>query len=919
MKRIILIVALLSLLASPSWATVYWISPSGNDSNGCTSVDSTSTSVDPGVYKASVASAYGCLTSGSTDILHAKAGTYSVANSQLNSPSPVKSGISNTQRLTIEGEGVGVTIFQRATWFWGNVTHRFVTFKDFSMDGQSTAAGFMPGFNGCSDIIIQRVHIHHNDGNHGLHGKCDLMIVRDSELNNNGQTGTNQVHNIYDSGDDNTFINVYVHDAVGGYGIQCYGGNDGAPIQADRCKIHNSRVQNNANGGIVLDGNGSEVRRSLVTGNGSNGGIVCGYTEGASGCINALFDNNVVYNNSGHGIDIGKFGGGTSSTARNKLVIANGGTEINVNGGVTGVTLSNNACTAGESCGATGKLTIAAITDCTVSTSDFTHKSGSSCINQGVAISGLLANGLPDIGAFESISTPTTAVASGNVVDVTMPMSLNVPIAPATGQTTWVVKFSGVARTTVSAGKLSPTDTVVRIQYDGAACSGSDTMTVDFTSGNVTDSANIGGTLTQKVFSFTGLAVDESGCGGTPPDPPSGPYIVYHLNDGSGTDVDDSSGNDNHGTTSGSPAWVTGSLDGALDFAAGVDDQINVPFGSGVDPTSQSVTACILVAPDSPSTTDIYMGVPLGSGQRGYLGIVDGTWSIGIQNSPFTANSDFPVQDGYSFPCIVWDAVTDKASLWVNAVKGTTENGTNGASIKPYTSHTFAGNFTVGKANGFGDEPGGVIDEVFFYQTALEQSDMTDLYQSLIPPPPPSTGTRKQNGRQFQRPYKKAGAPENLRPVNEDAQVVQGGAVDVILQIDCTGNDCDDFGPRLYRSIDGGGTYAQVNDTCGVVCFRGSASSSDLVTEGVDECLSGALTDVPGPTNVTSAAVPNVSLSEDHCTVIRFKLRLGSEATVGQEIYLKLFDQNGNEFEDSAVPALGAKITVKEVGNGAGR
>ena len=116
-----------------------------------------------------------------------------------------------------------------------------------------------------------------------------------------------------------------------------------------------------------------------------------------------------------------------------------------------------------------------------------------------------------------------------------------------------------------------------------------------------------------------------------------------------------------------------GSLDGALDFADLTNNYLTAPYGSGVNPSSQSLTLCALVAPDatSYSTERILFGAPIGTNQRAYLGIIDGTWSIGVQSSFFATNNDFPVQSGYSFPCLVFDAATDKATLWVYLIRMT--------------------------------------------------------------------------------------------------------------------------------------------------------------------------------------------------------------------------------------------------------
>jgi hypothetical protein len=263
--------------------------------------------------------------------------------------------------------------------------------------------------------------------------------------------------------------------------------------------------------------------------------------------------------------------------------------------------------------------------------------------------------------------------------------------------------------------------------------------------------------------------------------------------------------------------------------------------------------------------------------------------------------------------------VADTVTLAVNGVKGTSTSG-NGASVKSMTSFTWAGNWTFGKRSGNSTQfsPGGVIDEIFVYEFVLSQQELTDLYESLVTVSPPPVGTRQQKGDKFQRTYKNpSGTVDDIKTLNSDVTVTQGGAIDWLVQMNCTGAACDAFGSRVYRSIDGGATYAQVNDLCGIICFRGVSSDDDLVTAATTGCLTGALTPVDGVTNSTSAAIPTITLAQNECTTIRYKFTIATDATIGQDIYLKLKDQNNNDFESSAEPtALGAKLTV--VGPSAG-
>lgn len=662
----------------------------------------------------------------------------------------------------------------------------------------------------------------------------------------------------------------------------------GALALAARTQIYNN---------IIYNSNGKTVGSSL------NNGIIGMANSGA--VTDSRIYNNTIYNvvDGGWAIGIGAEVG-TGHEVRNNIAYQTGGISIGAGRG----TASNNLTTDPSFVNAAG--------------ADFSLTSGSPAINAGTTTglpTGRFSNGLPDQGAHETF-VPTLAQATGNNIDITLGMSGYVPVQVTTAG--WTVNNG---RTVTSAVRLPSSDSIVRLTFSGAPCASSETWTVSYTPGATTDSALIGGAIgnkNQRLNAITNLSVNASACtGGGGGSPPANSGIIYDMNSISGTNVPDTSGNANHGTTTGSPTVVTGLIDDALSFADGVDDFITAPHGSGIDPTTQSGTYCILVSPDSTTDARTYMGTPFGTNQRFFLSTISGTWAFGIQGSTIGQNNDFPVSSGWQFPCIEFNATTDKATLIVNATRGTTENGTTGASIKPYTSYTFAGNLTIGKANGFvtSVSPGGDIDHFVYYPNVLTQQEMTELYQSLIPPPPPpESSVRKQAAHQWERPYYKGGVAEALRVVNGDAQVMRGGFVDLVVQIDCEDDDCPSFSPRLYRSIDDGATYSQVNDLCGVTCFRGDSSDPDLVRGTVECCLTGALTENDGPTNFTTAAVPSVTLSQDHSFTLRYKLKVDSSATPGQVIYFKVFDQNGNALEGAYTPTLGAKLTVKDYSNGGG-
>jgi hypothetical protein len=216
----------------------------------------------------------------------------------------------------------------------------------------------------------------------------------------------------------------YHHNA--NLGMQCYNSHSTSDGRADRCTVRYSLIEDNVNSGVALEGNDDVFAYNVVRNNGASG-VLAGY--GGANRIRIL--NNAIYNNGGtSGVSLGA--GGSIPLAdpvvSNNLIFGHG-TEITNPAYVTGETLSYNACAAADSCGSTGKLTIAAVTDCLVSTTTPVQKSGSTCIDAGTNV-GLAYNGAaPDIGATESISCASGAV-TGNALDIQCSMALNTPNCP---------------------------------------------------------------------------------------------------------------------------------------------------------------------------------------------------------------------------------------------------------------------------------------------------------------------------------------------------------------------------------------------------------------------------------------------------------------------------------------------------------
>jgi hypothetical protein len=617
---------------------------------------------------------------------------------------------------------------------------------------------------------------------------------------------------------------------------------------------------------------------------------------------------------------------GTQTTVKNNYSYSTGNSTgfITDSGAAenTNYTQSGNRCNAGGdvTCSATATNPLFVNGPSTYSaTIDLTLTSTSPVIGVGLVNEYADNGAAPEAGAHETLGGYSSATANESHIDVTIAMDLNVPLLPASGMTGWTVKVNAVSRTVLSAAKLTGTDSVVRITFDGAVCAGGETWTVSYSgSGNVTDSALIGGTSNQPMFAFTDQAVTNN-CGSAPPPDPETPYFHLTLDDGSSgttpTTAEDESANNEDGTLTNGPTWVTGKLGSAVQFADQGDDYIAVAHGSGVNPSTQSITVCMGVKMDAglEAATRTFFGASLGTNQRFYLSNITGTWSMAIQSSQATSNSDFPVTAGWHYLCLVMNSGTDVATLYVDGVAGT-----GAQSVKSYTSYTFASDVTFGRANSFGDSvSGGVtIDEPRWYNAALSQANIDDLIEIWEQTSPTPTGTYEQKTHKWQRLRKTgAGAAEDFT-ISGTANgitisVVPGGAVELVTQIDCTAADCDPSGLKLYYNVNSG-TFIPLPDEFATdnVAFYGTTSDPDVVSGTVTCCLTGALTANDGSTQLTASAVPVFDIAQNASFVRRSVIKFDTDVTVGNTYCFKEYHQTDVALNGGYTPSAGACLTI---------
>jgi hypothetical protein len=560
----------------------------------------------------------------------------------------------------------------------------------------------------------------------------------------------------------------------------------------------------------------------------------------------------------------------------------------------------------------------------------------SAAINAGTAVTGITCNGTCDIGAYETFGFSSASIDT-NVMDVQLGMSVNTPLLPSSGITGFTVSCSGSgcgAPVVADAALKAGTDSVVRLTISGItgnACAVGQTWTVSYSGGNVTDSANIGGTY-QPLLAFSGQSVTDV-CTGSGTTPPSGGLeIHYKFDDGSSgatptTAADEVDTDD--GTLTGGATWTTGHDGNAVNFDLDTNDTVTVPYGSGVNPSTQSLSVCMGVLPDANAigTNRNLFGSPIGTNQRFYLSWdsngVAATWGMGVQSSGSSSvtPTEFAVTAAWTRVCMVFNSSTDTATLWVNGVKGAV----SGASVKTYTSfYTLSGNVVIGTISGVSTSTAGAaIDEFKLYTAALTDQEVADDYAAWEPASPTPTGTYSQVGHQWQLVRKKVDlTAQDYGAASATVPVVVGGAISLVTQIDCTVANCDPSGLRLYYSCaacDTAGAWLPVPDVASGdgVSFFGNNADSDFVTGTVECCLSGALTENDGTTQLTASAVPIFDIGQDASFVRRSIIRFASSVTAGRTYCFKEYHQTDIAM-DSYTPSGGACVTISSMSAGVG-
>lgn len=919
--------AVLALVISPlsAQAARYWVDPSGSDATACASV---SGDADPGVYRATPAGGIACLASG--DRLTIKSGVYTGSTATING---VPSGTFGLPTI-IEGDPGSQqscailhscpTIIRRSgTSTTYPLDTNYVTIRKLDFDAVLAPTVGPIRVGGVShDWVFEDVEAH-NGTSSGINGillepRVSFVTVMRANVHHNGAGGVG--HGGYFSGDDITVANSWFHDNSN-TGFQCYNVHATSDGRPDRCHIYGTVIENNGFSGVIIEGNDSRVHHNIVRNNGASG-VVTGYGGGA---LRTQIYNNVIYNNLGtYGVNIGNFGVGSDANVKNNIIIGHS-TEVTVGASSTGVTVSHNACLAGDACGTTGKLTVTSVADIWTNPAgnDFTVTAGSPTINAGTDVGLAKCGSAPEIGPFEACGVVSASI-TGSTVDVTMENVF--PPLQVVGASGWIVGCTPNpdacgTPSVLTANLLTDTAAIVRLSVTGIAntnCTTGQTWTVSFNAavGTMLDSMQMMGTQNQAVHSFSAQAVINNCTGAGGGDPPAGAYIYYTMNG----NANDSSGGNRHATTSG-VSFAAAKYAQGMQTNPNQNDYAELPYLAGVNPTTQSLTIAygVYVPPSDLGVFRYVGGVPLGTDQRMYvMRNASNNWRMGVRADPASMATEFAVHSGWTHVCQTMDASTDTATLWIDGVQGAAA----GASVQTYTSYTFAGNYRIGLPDGRNSAQGGdhLYDEFRLYQSVVS---CADLYTAWEPPTSSWTGTISTvSTRMHGAKTDWLGAVTPQAAVDTNIAIAPSGAFTYAGQIDCTVADCTAISYKLYytcAACPSAGASLVVPDTAtsDEIAMFGSMSESGLLTGAHGTNLSGALTHLNGTTLQTSTAAAGPDLAQNNSTVHRAIVRVTTAATIGRQYCFKWREQSGLAL-DSYTPSGGLCVTVGTPGAAAG-
>lgn len=867
-----LIAVLFWLMASPAWSATYYVATDGSNSND---------GLTEATPKLTVAHTVSLLVAGDTALV--KNGTYNEGvirfsrSGTASAPITLKNFPGHAPKIVFiqpDSPTFDRIFIQSASG--ANVAIGWIVISGLELTGGHDGIKYQ----NLHDSEISHNHIHDN-GFMGVLGIGGLRVTfKRNIIHHNGRfaacaAGTStlciQDHGLYVHGQNYVITNnvFYWHK---GFGIQ----QNGSSTSTYSASVHAGPEFAGAQNWVVSDNTFaySEPRGGYV--------IWGGNCDGLRLENNIFYENAVNTNSSPQGIEFLGAGGSTGITIKNNHFYASGSGGTAAFGGTepADIVKTGNVINVSPPSFVNGGSN-------SLPTSPDFRLTASSPVN--IALSNEFPNNSTNVvGAFKTIPPPLVAM-SGSTMTWNFSSVHGLDGVTASGVSVTCTANPTACPGSPTVGSVSKklnTDAIVEGQINGIAsdaCLANQAWRGRYDGTGTWTELEYVGTypgFRQAVFD-TGLILAADNCDGTgTPSPPISPHIHYAADDGSGTTVTDDSGNALHGTLVGG-SWGTGKTGGGLVFAAQSGHRVDVPWGSGINPTTQSFTVAFGVFIDAADVclSRTYLGASLGTSQRFYVSMLGCTWRIGIQTSNDGTASELNVVPGWNFIVLQMDkdtpgAGTGTATLCVNRVCSMSAGGK-----KTYTSYTLASNVAWGYFPGQTVGGAGTHDEFSLYLSVVDQGDLYDAFNT---PPPPVTGTFSQTAVQFQDVFlpSAGGSPRLLDSPNNTKSVVQSGAVAFVAQIECNG--CAETAFRLESRDNGVGDWAHVPNTeTAANTYMWGQGGQEFLNAGVvtTRVLANGCTVVQGSTQLTASQIPSLTLPSSGCTILRYLIRVRSGAS----------------------------------------
>lgn len=756
--------------------------------------------------------------------------------------------------------------------------------------GWITISGFelKDGFEGIKFASLHNSTISHNwihgNVNQGILGIGGHHVVVDRNIvNHNGPFATSPTstlaHGVYLHGSDMTISNNLIYDNLG-YGIQ----QNGSSSSLFNSSIHPSSDFANAYRWIVVN--------NTIAYQVNRGGIVVW----GGACDDSRYENNILYENatalssgSAQGIDC------TSCTPSLNLTIKNNHFYASGSGGQVGPHASLVGTISGNVTNVSAPAFVNGGSNSLPASPDF-RLTASSPVN--IALANEFPNNSTNVvGAYKTIGACTASITT-NKMTLTCPLSTASP--PQNLSSTGVSvgctgtscpgshSVSSVSRVVGSTTQIE----IVIAGISGNACVSTNqnwNVSYDASLGSWSGNDNIGAYpgSHQKFFSFTSLSATNACTGSGPTSYPSGYHIWLKFDDGSGINANDESANSLDGTLTNGPTWGAGKTGSGV-VTTGGTQHVAIPYGSGVDPSSQSLTIAfgVNIPAGQESLSRNYLGPPLGTDKRLYVSTSGGTWRIGVQSSNDGTAGDIAVTSGWHSVCLVANSTTDTATLYIDGVAST-----SAGAVKSYTSFALAGNFDLGRISGVTtNAAAGTYDDFLLYTSVKDCAAIASAFNAGVSTP---SGTFAQAAIQFQGVIlDPTSTPIVIGPTVQTIEVSAGGGAVLLFQIHCQNiSDCSSTSFRLAYAKNGSGVWTQIPSIDSDGTWMWGPSSDAHMNTGVRSArLTGSCTLTNGTTQVIPGATPTVDLPQDGCTVMAYIVRVGSTQAGNYFDYKLQFD-----------------------------